>query len=36
VHVHAILHKLGVGDRSQAVAVALQKRLIKSDTLVEE
>jgi len=28
VHVHAILHKLGVGDRSQAVVVALQKRLI--------
>lgn len=31
VHVHAILHKLGVSDRSQAVAVALQKGLIKSD-----
>lgn len=36
VHVHAILHKLGVGDRAQAVVVALQKRLIKSDLIVEE
>ncbi|TAF12692.1 MAG: DNA-binding response regulator, partial [Nostocales cyanobacterium] len=28
VHVHAILHKLGVGDRQTAVTVALQKQLI--------
>ncbi|MBE9049410.1 response regulator transcription factor [Nostocales cyanobacterium LEGE 11386] len=28
VHVHAILHKLAVSDRTQAVVVALQKRLI--------
>ncbi|MBD2570955.1 response regulator transcription factor [Anabaena lutea] len=28
VHVHAILHKLGVGDRQSAVVVALQKQLI--------
>ncbi|MDM9381656.1 response regulator transcription factor [Chlorogloeopsis sp. ULAP01] len=36
VHVHAILHKLGVGDRQSAVVVALQKRFIKSDSLLEE
>ncbi|GAX37451.1 response regulator transcription factor [Nodularia sp. NIES-3585] len=36
VHVHAILHKLEVSDRSQAVVVALQKRLIKSDLIIEE
>ncbi len=28
VHVHAILHKLGVQDRTQAAIVALQKKLI--------
>jgi two-component system, NarL family, response regulator len=28
VHVHAILHKLGVRDRTQAVIVALQNQLI--------
>lgn len=28
VHVHAILHKLGVRDRTQAVIVALQNKLI--------
>ncbi|MFM2062969.1 MAG: hypothetical protein RLZZ507_2639 [Cyanobacteriota bacterium] len=28
VHVHAILHKLGVSDRQTAVTVALQKQLI--------
>lgn len=28
VHVHSILHKLGVRDRTQAVIVALQKQLI--------
>jgi two-component system, NarL family, response regulator len=28
VHVHAILHKLGVRDRTQAVVVALQNKLI--------
>ncbi|MFN6570442.1 response regulator transcription factor [Dendronalium sp. ChiSLP03b] len=31
VHVHAILHKLEVSDRTQAVIVALQKRLIKKE-----
>ncbi|RUR72464.1 response regulator [Chlorogloeopsis fritschii PCC 9212] len=36
VHVHTILHKLGVGDRHSAVVVALQKRFIKSDLIVEE
>jgi two-component system, NarL family, response regulator len=36
VHVHAILHKLGVGDRQTAVVVALQKRLIKSDLILEQ
>jgi two-component system, NarL family, response regulator len=36
VHVHAILHKLGVGDRQTAVTVALQKRLIKSDFITED
>jgi two-component system NarL family response regulator len=29
VHVHAILHKLDVRDRTQAAIVALQKRLIQ-------
>ena len=33
VHVHAILQKLEVSDRSQAVVVALQKRLIKNDLI---
>jgi DNA-binding CsgD family transcriptional regulator len=33
VHVHAILHKLEVSDRAQAVVVGLQKRLIKSDLI---
>lgn len=32
VHVHAILHKLNVSDRTQAVVVAFQKGLIKSAT----
>jgi two-component system, NarL family, response regulator len=31
VHIHAILQKLEVSDRTQAVVVALQKRLIKSE-----
>jgi two-component system NarL family response regulator len=31
VHVHAILHKLEVGDRAQAVVVALQKHLIQQE-----
>ncbi|MBE9034539.1 response regulator transcription factor [aff. Roholtiella sp. LEGE 12411] len=35
VHVHAILHKLKVGDRQAAVVVALQKRFIKSDLILE-
>ncbi|MBD2205882.1 response regulator transcription factor [Calothrix sp. FACHB-1219] len=30
VHIHAILQKLEVSDRTQAVLVALQKRLIKN------
>ena len=33
VHVHTILQKLEVSDRSQAVVVALQKRLIKHDLI---
>jgi two-component system, NarL family, response regulator len=33
VHVHTILQKLEVRDRSQAVVVALQKRLIKNDLI---
>lgn len=33
VHVHAILQKLEVSDRCQAVIVALQKRLIKNDLI---
>jgi two-component system, NarL family, response regulator len=36
VHVHAILQKLEVSDRAQAVVVALQKRLIKRNLIVEE
>jgi two-component system, NarL family, response regulator len=28
VHVHAILHKLGVGDRKQAVAIAIARNLL--------
>ncbi|MBD2504756.1 response regulator transcription factor [Anabaena azotica] len=36
VHVHAILHKLEVSDRHQAVVVALQKSLIKNHAVVEE
>jgi two-component system, NarL family, response regulator len=28
VHVHAILHKLDVRDRTEAVIVAMQKKLI--------
>jgi two-component system NarL family response regulator len=32
VHIHAILQKLEVSDRTQAVAVALQKRLIKTNS----
>ncbi|MBW4429308.1 MAG: response regulator transcription factor [Nostoc desertorum CM1-VF14] len=36
VHVHAILQKLEVRDRAQAVVVALQKRLIKGNLNVED
>ncbi|MBW4457808.1 MAG: response regulator transcription factor [Nostoc indistinguendum CM1-VF10] len=36
VHIHTILHKLGVADRQTAVVIALQKRLIKSNLIVEE
>ncbi len=28
VHVHTILHKLGVGDRKQAIAIAIQNNLL--------
>lgn len=31
VHVHSILHKLGVENRAQAVAIALQNQLISLD-----
>lgn len=34
VHIHTILHKLGVADRQTAVVIALQKRLIKSNLIV--
>jgi two-component system, NarL family, response regulator len=30
VHVHTILHKLGVADRHQAVAISIQHNLISS------
>ncbi|BAB74855.1 response regulator [Anabaena sp. FACHB-709] len=36
VHVHAILHKLEVSDRHQAVVVALQKRLIQNSAIANE
>ncbi|UIE39931.1 response regulator transcription factor [Leptodesmis sichuanensis] len=36
VHVHTILHKLGVQDRTQAAIVALQKKLIPEDGRVGE
>ncbi|HYW20516.1 MAG TPA: response regulator transcription factor [Nodularia sp. (in: cyanobacteria)] len=36
VHVHAILHKLEVSDRSQAVVVATQKNLIKSHLIIQD
>lgn len=36
VHVHAILQKLEVSDRNQAVVVAVQKRLIKPDLRLED
>ena len=35
VHVHAILHKLEVRDRTQAAVVAIQKRLIAKDLLAQ-
>ncbi|MBV8883266.1 MAG: response regulator transcription factor [Chroococcidiopsidaceae cyanobacterium CP_BM_RX_35] len=35
VHVHTILHKLEARDRTQAVVVALQKKLISPDLLPE-
>ncbi len=28
VHIHTILHKLGVGDRKQAIAIAIQNHLL--------
>ena len=36
VHVHAILHKLGVRDRTQAALLAVQKKLITTDLLPEQ
>ncbi len=36
VHVHAILHKLEVRDRTQAVVVAIQKKLIATDLLATQ
>jgi len=36
VHVHAILHKLEVRDRTQAVVVAIQKQLIATDLLAKQ
>ncbi|AFY99770.1 response regulator transcription factor [Calothrix sp. PCC 6303] len=36
VHVHAILHKLEVSDRAQAVVAALQRHLIKNGLTIEE
>lgn len=36
VHVHAILHKLGVSDRHAAVTTAMQKQLIKSNLILED
>ena len=36
VHVHAILHKLGVRDRTQAALLAIQKKLITIDSLPEQ
>jgi two-component system, NarL family, response regulator len=30
VHIHTILHKLGVHDRKQAIALAIQKKLVNS------
>lgn len=33
VHVHAILHKLGVSDRTQAAMLGIQKKLIDRDLL---
>lgn len=35
VHVHAILHKLGVSDRQTAVTVALQKQLINHPVKIQ-
>jgi two-component system, NarL family, response regulator len=36
VHVHAILHKLEVSDRAQAVIVARQKRLLPESIIVRQ
>lgn len=33
VHVHAVLHKLNVSDRTQAAVLAIQKRLVSLDLL---
>lgn len=35
VHVHAILSKLGVHDRTQAAQLAIQKKLINADLLTD-
>ncbi|OCQ94171.1 DNA-binding response regulator [Nostoc sp. MBR 210] len=36
VHIHAILQKLEASDRTQAVMMALQKGLIKSDIVIND
>lgn len=36
VHVHAILHKLNVSDRTKAAVLAIQKQLIAKDLLLEQ
>jgi two-component system, NarL family, response regulator len=36
VHVHTILHKLEVNDRTQAIAVAVQRHLISSSILLTQ
>jgi two-component system, NarL family, response regulator len=34
VHIHAILHKFGVGDRKQAIALAIQNNLLDATSLM--
>jgi len=35
VHVHTILHKLGVSDRTQAARLAMERQLIDRDLLID-